>query len=73
MSFGSREEHLPAASVVPRPEYLRVGLTDAALLAQATNDMVLLTDDLQVYLAATRAGIQAENFTHLREMYLYGG
>jgi predicted nucleic acid-binding protein len=69
----SREQHLPAAEVVPRPEYIRIGLTDAALVAHASNDMVLLTDDLEVFLEATRAGIQAENFTHLREAYLYRG
>jgi hypothetical protein len=67
----SREQHLPAAEVVQRPEYIRIGLTDAALVAQVSKEMVLLTDDLEVYLEATRAGIPAENFTHLREAYLY--
>jgi predicted nucleic acid-binding protein len=68
----SREEYLPAEQVVLRPEYMRLGLTDAAIIAQASREIVLLTDDLQVYLEAAQAGVQAENFTHLRDAYLYG-
>jgi len=68
----SQERHRPAAEVVRMPEYVRIGLTDAALIAQVADEMVLLTDDLQLYLEAARAGIQAENFTHWREAYLYG-
>ena len=40
----SREQHLPAAEVVQRPEYIRIGLTDAALVAQVSKEMVLLTN-----------------------------
>jgi predicted nucleic acid-binding protein len=51
-----------------RSEYGRLGLTDAAILhlAQRRGDIVILTDDLDLYLAAVHDGLDAINFTHLR-------
>lgn len=54
-----------------RAEFVRLGLTDAALLDVASRGTAtLLTDDLDLYLAASYAGYSAVKFTHLREKYL---
>lgn len=45
----------------------RLGLTDAGLVSQAKSDKLLLTDDLDLYVEALRAGGNAINFTHMRE------
>ncbi len=50
-----------------RPEYFRLGLTDAVLLCLAKSKGVLLTADLDLYLAATQASYEATNFNHLLE------
>ncbi len=48
-------------------EFLRLGLTDAALLDVATEETPLVTVDLELYLAALAKGEDAAvNFTHLR-------
>jgi hypothetical protein len=47
--------------------YLRLGLTDSALFSTTTASTTLLTDDLPLYIAATKAGRAAINFTHLRQ------
>ena len=47
--------------------FVRLGLTDAGLAALASEDCLLLTDDLDLYVAAVSKGIEALNFTHMRE------
>lgn len=49
-----------------QPEFLRLWLTDAAVLAALDNSHVLLTADLDLYLAAAQRGHNAVNFNHLR-------
>ncbi|EJZ22137.1 hypothetical protein NE852_23500 [Rhizobium sp. Pop5] len=51
-----------------RDEYKRLGLTDAVLLHAATGngDAIILTDDLDLYLAAAHDGLEVVNFTHIR-------
>ena len=51
-----------------RPEFIRLGLTDAALLHIADDSRVLLTADVGLYLAALNDGKNAQNFNHLRNM-----
>lgn len=47
--------------------YTRLGLTDAAVIELARElNLTVLTDDLDLYLALTRVGVTAFNFTHLR-------
>jgi hypothetical protein len=46
--------------------FAKLGLTDAAIVANL-NSMFLLTDDLDLYVAAASAGLDAINFTHMRE------
>lgn len=60
------ETYVAGAAAVARPEFFRLGLTDSALLAPEFSELTLLTADLQLYLAALRAGRSAINFNHLR-------
>ena len=53
--------------------FLRLGLTDAALIEAATEDTPLITVDLQLYLAALSHNAQAivaVNFSHLRDTHV---
>ena len=55
------------------PNFVRLGLTDTALLEAITKDTPLLTVDLNLYLAALSRNteeITAVNFSHLRDSYL---
>ena len=52
-----------------RGEYVRLGLTDAALLEVATLDTPVLTADVALYLAALdKSPDSAVNFTHHRNL-----
>lgn len=66
---GSLESYIPSQAAAERPEYQRLGLTDAALLQCLIFDSArtLLTADLELYLAAATSGRDAINFNHLRE------
>lgn len=57
------------AKIVEDSHYLRLGLTDAALLSvlQARPDALLLTVDLDLYLAAASRGHSTINFSHVRD------
>lgn len=54
--------------VVDHDEYIRLGLTDSAILCLADTDCTILTDDLDLYLAAASFGLKAINYSHIREM-----
>lgn len=47
--------------------YHRLGLTDSALFSKASASITLLTDDLSLFIATSKAGRSAINFTHLRQ------
>lgn len=47
--------------------FARLGLTDAGLASLVAADLLLLTDDLDLYVAAVSTGGDAINFTHMRE------
>ena len=49
-------------------DFLRLGLTDAALLEVVSASTPLLTVDLDLYLAAAKAPESAVNFTALRDL-----
>lgn len=49
-----------------RQEFLRLGLSDAALLELADRDIILLTRDSDLYLAALASGREAINFAHIQ-------
>jgi hypothetical protein len=60
------ERYVESKEAVARDEFVRIGLTDCAILQMPKSTCVVLTSDLDLYLAALRAGFQAENFNHLR-------
>jgi hypothetical protein len=47
-------------------DFLRLGLTDVAILELLRNSYTLLTVDLDLYLAALQRGMEATNFNHVR-------
>ena len=61
------ERYRTSSSASEEPEFARLGLTDCAWLESSGSNTILLTDDLQLYLAACHRGMNAFNFTHLRE------
>ena len=66
---GSLESYIPSQAAAERPEFLRLGLTDAAILQCLIFDpaRTLLTADLDLYMAAVAwSGRAALNFNHLR-------
>jgi len=67
-----REASEASTVAMKRPEFIRLGLTDAALLGVVSGGHVtLLTDDLDLYLAASDSGYKAVKFTHLRDKYVF--
>lgn len=63
----SDERYVPSVEVVETVEFLRLGLTDAGILALTGEDLTVLTDDIHLYLALQRRGVEAINFHHVRE------
>jgi hypothetical protein len=65
----STEQLIESSLGVRRKEFVRLGLTDAVLLhlSATTGNTVLLTTDLDLYLAASGDGLDCINFNHLRE------
>lgn len=62
------ERHLSAKRIIISPAFIKLGLSDAALFDICHLDKcVLLTADLDLYGFAAGHGIEAINFTHLRE------
>ncbi len=61
------ESFAPCVELINAPIYLRLGVTDSALFSAASATATLLTDDFPLYLAASTAGRDAINFTHLRQ------
>lgn len=60
------EEYVPSATVVREPVFVRLGLTDIAILFAARERAAVLTDDLMLYLKLADSGISVENFNHIR-------
>lgn len=65
----SFESYIPSKAATQRPEYQRLGLTDAALLQCLVLDSsrTLLTADFDLYMGACLNGASAINFNHLRD------
>lgn len=61
------ETYVPSSVAAEVAELPRLGLTDCALLDVCTQDVLLITVDLALYLAAVCRGAKALNFNHLRE------
>jgi hypothetical protein len=67
MAAKSREIVVASREAAHRPEFPDLGLTDAALMQIASDQQIILTADLGLYLAAIRSGKPAINFNHYRE------
>lgn len=63
-----RENYVPSNPIVTFDEFLRLGLTDTTWLACLAPSDLLLTADLNLYLAALSRGLRTINFNHLREL-----
>lgn len=61
------EADTKSAGVVGEANYVRLGLTDAILLTLIERDGTLLSDDLDLCLAAERAGRRVINYNYVRE------
>lgn len=59
------ERYVESRHAALQREYLFLGLTDAAILANPTADEILTTDAM-LHVAALKRGIAAVNFNHLR-------
>ena len=68
-TMGSMDERfVQSTRAVEQREFPRLWLTDAAVLTELANSHVLLTADLDLYLAASQRGYSAVNFNHLRQL-----
>jgi hypothetical protein len=66
---GSMAEHYFASSgLTAQGEFVDFGLTDTAILRLAGEDLLFLTDDLDLFLALEKRNAASINFHHLRGM-----
>jgi len=61
------ERYCESRQAISRKEFIRLGLTDSVLLHEMTDSFILLTADLDLYLAAKNEGYAVLNFNHLRD------
>ena len=61
------ETYVESTAAMKIVDYSRLGLTDAVILHLSSTGSGLLTDDLDLYLAAIRHGFPATNYSHVRE------
>jgi hypothetical protein len=66
----SEETYVPSRKASERDEFVRLGLTDASLVDTSTDEITVLTTDLDLYLAVMNKGASAINFNHVRDQYL---
>ena len=62
------EHYVQSIAAVKTEEFRRIGLTDSSILLLAKEDLLVLTDDIHLYLALVQRGVEALNFNHLREL-----
>lgn len=64
------EQYVVSRDCCGLEEFRRLGLADASILrlAQDQGDLAVLTDDIHLYLALQKRGLEAVNFNHLREI-----
>jgi hypothetical protein len=65
---GTKEIFVTSVSATERDEFVRLGLSDSALLEVAKDSVVILSTDLDLCVAAEMAGYDAVNFNHLRDL-----
>ncbi len=63
-----QEDYIASTEAAEAEEFQRLGLTDAAILLLSEEDLMVLTDDIRLYLALQNRGLNAAvNFNHIRE------
>lgn len=62
------ERFVAAVDVVAQPAFERVGFTDAGILALAASSTSFLSTDFELVNRLIALGVDAVNFTHLREL-----
>jgi hypothetical protein len=62
------ERYVQSSRAVNQTEFPRLWLTDAGILEEIADSHVLLTADLDLYLAALSRGHEAVNFNYLRQL-----
>jgi hypothetical protein len=62
-----REIYVESTEASDRDEFLRLGLTDSAVLEVAKDDILILSTDLDLCIAAEIAKYKFVNFNHLRD------
>jgi predicted nucleic acid-binding protein len=67
--FQMQEFYDESRSVVADAAFERLGLTDAAVATLCRRSMLVLTDDLQLYLALLDRGVDSINFNHIRTFF----
>jgi hypothetical protein len=60
------EQYVESQEVVAEPDYLRLGLTDVGIALLSREDMLVLTDDLDLYVKLSSDKTEVINFRHLR-------
>lgn len=63
----TQEDYINSKSASARNEFLRLGLTDSALLELKPTTVPILTSDLDLYLTAQALRRPVFNFNHMRE------
>lgn len=64
---GTPEERVRARHCAGDEAFLRLGLTDTAIVKISRSDVHVLTTDLDLYLAVLARGHPVTNFNHLRD------
>jgi hypothetical protein len=62
----TKEIYVPSSQASGRAEFLRLGLTDSALLETCHDGISILSSDFDLWQAALTAGYEAINFNHER-------
>jgi hypothetical protein len=65
------EVYLESQLAVQAGHFLTLGLTDSLILETLNGDFELLTVDHKLHIQAVSTGLNAVNFNHLRQDFLY--
>ena len=62
------ERYVRSLDAISITEFHRLGVADSSVLFLAQERFLVLTDDIRLYLALSRRGIEVLNFNHVREV-----
>jgi predicted nucleic acid-binding protein len=62
----SKELYESSEILMAEKEFLRLGLTDAAIIAAARRPLLVLTEDLDLQVSLHNHGLDVVNFNHIR-------